>query len=122
MERTVFLLYALKDETEILTLTNDISKNITRLSIGNKQEIDANTKTNILECDIFICCLSTSSSKSLINIVKFARCIARKQINTLFLETADKCLEEEEDKSFFNDKTHKIDSIRDHIEKVNLFQ
>ena len=44
-------------------------------------------KKTILDCDIFICCLSKNFFESkLIDMVKFTYCVARKKINTIYLE------------------------------------
>jgi hypothetical protein len=62
-------------------------KNKVQLDDNNNVTLDDRSKQNILECDIFLCCLSLKFCESnLIDIVKFAHCIARKTINTFYLE------------------------------------
>ena len=90
MKQNVFLLFSKDDETntELKDLIQNV-ENIEHLKITQKNDfqLDDTTKQNILDCDIFICCLSKKFFESkLIDTVKFAYCIARKQINTFHLE------------------------------------
>jgi hypothetical protein len=120
MARNVFLLYSKDDETHTkLNELNQILNETKHLTQKNAFQLDENTKQSILECDIFICCLSKKFSESkLIDIVKFAYCIARKGINTLYLEPDKELfLEKLEDQSFFRLKTVEYSSFGQ-IEKV----
>ena len=120
MARNVFLLYSKDDETHTkLNELNQILNETKHLTQKNAFQLDENTKQSILECDIFICCLSKKFSESkLIDIVKFAHCIARKGINTLYLEPDKELfLEKLEDQSFFRLKTVEYSSFGQ-IEKV----
>ena len=121
MARNVLLLYFKGDETKLSDLIQEVSK-IKHLTRKNDSQLDENTKQSILECDIFICCLSKEFSESkMVDIVKFAYCIARKRINTIYLEK-DKVLflAKVEDQSFFRLKTVEYSSL-DQIKKVNIF-
>jgi hypothetical protein len=90
MTRKVFLLYSKDDENipKLESLKQNIKQNINLiLTQQNVVQLDNPTKQIILDCDIFICCLSIKFYDSkLIDAVKFAYCIARKQINTFHLE------------------------------------
>jgi len=90
MKKNVFLVFSKDDETitELKDLIQNV-ENIEHLKITQKNDfqLDDTTKQNILDCDIFICCLSKKFFESkLIDTVKFAYCIARKQINTFHLD------------------------------------
>ena len=94
MKKNVFLVFSKDDETitELKDLIQNV-ENIEHLKITQKNDfqLDDTTKQNILDCDIFICCLSKKFFESkLIDTVKFAYCIARKQINTFHLEDKEK--------------------------------
>ena len=94
MKKNVFLVFSKDDETitELKGLIQNV-ENIEHLKITQKNDfqLDDTTKQNILDCDIFICCLSKKFFESkLIDTVKFAYCIARKQINTFHLEDKEK--------------------------------
>jgi len=145
MVQKVFLLYSKDDEAnlELERLKQDVTKTkqfiLTPFS-DFELEDETNRKKIILECDIFFCCLSLKFYESnLIDIVKFAHCIARKTINTFYLEDDKELFKKIEDKikslgqndqpkekvllkvnrSFFGSKTVKYTSI-DKI-KVNIF-
>ena len=117
-------------------------KNKVQLDDNNNVTLDDRSKQNILECDIFICCLSKNFYNSkLTDVVKFAYSIARKKINTLYLENEKELFKEMEDQisllkekdrregeslllkinqSFFRFNTVEYSSI-DQIQKVNIF-
>ena len=145
MVQKVFLLYSKDDEAnlEIERLKQDVTKTkqfiLTTFS-DFELENETNRKKIILECDIFFCCLSLKFYESnLIDIVKFVHCIARKTINTFYLEDDKELFKKIEDKiksldqkdqpkkrfllkvnrSFFGSKTVKY-TFKDQI-KVNIF-
>jgi len=120
----------------IITETNKV-----QLDENNNVKLDDKSKQNILECDMFICCLSKNFYNSkLTDVVKFAYSIARKKIYTLYLENEKELLKEMEDhnllleetdrlkesflleinQSFFRFKTVEYSSIGQ-IQKVNIF-
>ena len=139
-----------KNNTKLNGFIQDIKQNpnliITEknkvLDENNNVTLDDRSKQNILECDIFICCLSLKFYESnLIDIVKFAHCIARKTINSFYLENGEELFRKMEDQisllkekdrreeesfllkinqSFFRLKTVEYSSI-DQIQKVNIF-
>jgi hypothetical protein len=139
-----------KNNTKLNGFIQDIKQNpnliITEknkvLDENNNVTLDDRSKQNILECDIFICCLSKNFYNSkLTDVVKFAYSIARKKINTLYLENEKELFKEMEDQisllkekdrreeesfllkinqSFFRLKTVEYSSI-DQIQKVNIF-
>ncbi len=145
MDRKVFLLYSKDDEAnlELERLKQDVTKT-KQFTLAPYSDFELENETNrkkiILECDIFFCCLSLKFYESnLIDIVKFAHCIARKTINTFYLEDEKELFKKMEDqiksldqkyqpkkrfmlevnRSFFGSKTVKYTSI-DQI-KVNIF-
>ena len=64
MKQNVFLLFSKDDETnpELKGLIQNV-ENIQHLNVTQKNdELDDRTKQNILDCDIFICCLSRKFS------------------------------------------------------------
>jgi len=118
----VFVIFSESDKTEVEDLIKDIS-NVTQFSL-NQDQIDESTKNDILKCNVFVCCLSNNSSQLLFNIVKFARCVARKEINTYYIDFIEP--EElfgerktKEELNFFRSKTNRISSFSDLI-KVNF--
>ena len=141
MDRKVLLLYSKDDEAniELENLKQDIKNKQLTLTPYSDFEFDKepNRKKIILECDTFICCLSLKFYESnLIDIVKFAHCIARKTINSFYLEDGEELFRKMEDqinqndqpeksfllqvnRSFFRSKTVKYSSI-DQI-KVSIF-
>ena len=142
MDRKVFLLYSKDDEAnvELERLKQDVTKT-KQLTLTPYSDFEfdkePNRKKIILECDIFICCLSLKFYESnLIDIVKFAHCIARKTINSFYLEDGEELFRKMKDqinqndqpekmfllqvnRSFFRSKTVKYSSI-DQI-KVSIF-
>jgi len=136
----VFVIYCENDKTKVDDLIKDIS-NVTPFSLNQGQtQINEEDKNKILKCDVFVCCLSRHSSELLFNIVKFARCVARKKINTYFIES-DGFLKTKEEQSlsdykvnpkiieqssgigiqnFFKDKTIIIKSMSD-IGEVSIY-
>ena len=86
----VFLLYSKDDinNKELEELMIDIKQDQNMIIKQNNDfQWDNTTKQTILVCDIFICCLSKKFFESkLIDMVKFTYCIARKKINTIYLE------------------------------------
>jgi hypothetical protein len=122
MKQNVFLLFSKYDEknTELKGLIQNV-ENIEHLKITQKNDfqLDDTTKQNILDCDIFICCLSRKFSDSkLIDTVKFASYIARSKINAFYLDNNIKrCLPKVEDQRFFEYRTVKFSSL-DQIVKV----
>jgi hypothetical protein len=124
MAQSVFLLYCKDDETnsKLGGLIRDIKHNQDLfITQKNDFQLDGKTKKIIFECDIFICCLSKKFSESkLIDIVKFTHYIARKRIDTIYLENQkERFLAKVEDQSFFRFKTVEYSSF-DQIEKVNI--
>jgi len=118
----VFVVYSESDKTEVEDLIKEIS-NVTPFSL-NQDQIDESTKNDILKCDVFVCCLSRNSSELLFNIVKFARCVARKEINTYYIgfigpEVLFEKRKSKEELNFFISKTNPISSFSDLI-KVNF--
>ena len=140
-----------KTNTQLYDFIQDIKQNSSlkvtekskvQLDDNNNVTLDDRSKQNILECDIFICCLSKNFYNSkLTDVVKFAYSIARKKINTLYLENEKELFKEMEDQisllkekdrrekesfllkinqSFFRLKTVEYSSI-DQIQKVNIF-
>ncbi len=124
MTRSVFLLYSRDDENipKLKSLIQDIEQNQNLiLTQQNVFQLDNTTKKIILECDIFICCLSWKFyNLKLIDTVKFAWCIARKQIITFYLRKDKERRLPEEDQNFFRYKTVEYSSI-DEIREVNIF-
>jgi hypothetical protein len=125
MARRVFFLYSKDDETNIKLkdLIQDIKQNQNFIFTQNNGfQLDDKTKEIILESDIFICCLSKKFyDLKLIDIVKFANCIARKRINTIYLENEkEQFLAKVEDQSFFRCKTVEFSSMGQ-IVKVDIF-
>ena len=124
MEQSVFLLFSKDDETntELKGLIKNV-ENIEHLKITQKNyyQLDDTAKQNILDCDIFICCLSRKFSDSnLIDTVKFASYIARRKINAFYLNNNIKrCLPKMEDQRFFEYRTVKFSSL-DQIVKVKI--
>jgi len=149
----VFIVYSEDDQknnTQLYDFIQDIKqnsnlkvteKNKVQLDDNNNVKLDEKSKQNILKCGIFICCLSKNFYNSkLTDIVKFAYSIARKKINTLYLENEKKLFKEMNDQillleeknrakesflleinqSFFRLKTVEYSSI-DQIQKVNIF-
>ena len=115
----VFIIYSKTDQIKVSSLINGIS-NVTPFPLDQSQtQIDESTKSIILKCSVFVCCLSINSSQLLFNVVKFARCVARKKINTYFIDS-NEFLKKQEEQSFFKYKTRKINSISD-LEMVNIF-
>ena len=149
-----FIVYSEDDQktnTQLYDFIQDIKQNSSlkvtekskvQLDDNNNVTLDDRSKQNILECDIFICCLSKNFYNSkLTDVVKFAYSIARKKINTLYLENELELFIEMEDQifllkekdrreeesfllkinqSFFRLKTVEYSSI-DQIQKVNIF-
>ena len=149
-----FIVYSEDDQktnTQLYDFIQDIKQNSSlkvtekskvQLDDNNNVTLDDRSKQNILECDIFICCLSKNFYNSkLTDVVKFAYSIARKKINTLYLENEEELFKEMEDQisllkekdrreeesfllkinqSFFRLKTVEYSSI-DQIQKVNIF-
>jgi len=105
----VFVIYSESDKTEVEDLIKDINKkdnNVTPFSLNQRQtQIDEEDKNKILKCDVFVCFLSRNSSPLLFNIVKFTRCVARKEINTYFIEP-DGFLKTKEEQSFLDYKAN----------------
>ena len=124
MKQNVFLLFSKDDETntELKGLIQNV-ENIEHLKITQKNDfrLDDTTKQNILDCDIFICCLSRKFSDSkLIDTVKFASYIARRKINAFYLDNSIKrCMPKVKDQSFFEYRTVKFSSF-DQIVKVKI--
>ena len=124
MKQNVFLLFSKDDETntELKGLIQNV-ENIEHLKITQKNDfrLDDTTKQNILDCDIFICCLSRKFSDSkLIDTVKFASYIARKKINTFYIDNdIEQYLQQKEDQSFFEYRTVKFSTL-DQIVKVKI--
>ncbi len=124
MKKNVFLVFCKDDEknTELKDLIQNV-ENIEHLKITQKNDfqLDDTTKQNILDCDIFICCVSRKFSDSnLINTIKFASYIARKKINTFYIDNNIKrCLPKVEYQSFFEYRTVKFSSL-DQIVKVSI--
>ena len=148
-----FIVYSEDDQktnTQLYDFIQDIKQNSSlkvtekskvQLDDNNNVTLDDRSKQNILECDIFICCLSKNFYNSkLTDVVKFAYSIARKKINTLYLENEEELFKEMEDQisllkekdrreeesfllkinqSLFT-KTVEYSSI-DQIQKVNIF-
>ena len=148
-----FIVYSEDDQktnTQLYDFIQDIKQNSSlkvtekskvQLDDNNNVTLDDRSKQNILECDIFICCLSKNFYNSkLTDVVKFAYSIARKKINTLYLENEKELFKEMEDQisllkekdrreeesfllkinqSLFT-KTVEYSSI-DQIQKVNIF-
>ena len=113
-----FVIYSKSDEEEVLGLTRDI-KNVTRKSLDqNQDQIDEPTKLLIIKCSVFVCFLTKNSSQLLLNLAKFARCIARKKIYRHFIGEEEFLNDEEQ--SFFEQKTIKFESI-ENIEQVKIF-
>ncbi len=111
-----FVIYSENDKKKVEDLTRSIN-NVTLKSFDQNQ-IDDETKRLIIECKFFICCLSKNSSQLLLDIAKFARCIARKEIYTHFIGPENNL--NNEDRSFFDQTTRK--SIKDIVQiKVKLF-
>jgi hypothetical protein len=96
----VFLLYSKDDinNKKLEELMKDIKQDQNMIIKQNNDfQWDNTTKQTILDCDIFICCLSRKFHDSkLIDAVKFAYCIARKQINTFHLEEKEELEEMQE--------------------------
>jgi hypothetical protein len=124
MKKNVFLLFSKDDETntELKGLIQNV-ENFEHFKITQKDyfRLDDTTKQNILDCDIFICCLSRKFSDSkLIDTVKFASYITRRKINAFYLDNNIKrCLPKVEDQRFFEYRTVKFSSL-DQIVKVNI--
>lgn len=128
MDLKIFLLYSSSQDVTKISALKDALK--ARKSIlteySDDNEIDDDNKKRIHECDIFICCLSKESPKSHVDIAKFARCIGRENVNTLYLEQPpDNDLENNKhfDKSFFRTETNEfmdVDSILKHVEEVSF--
>ncbi len=107
----VFVIFSESDKTEVEDLIKDINKkdnNVTPFSLSQRQtQIDEEDKNKILKCDVFVCFLSRNSSPLLFNIVKFTRCVARKEINAYFINESDVFLKTKEEKSFLEYKNSK---------------
>ena len=122
MKQNVFLLFSKDDETnpELKGLIQNV-ENIQHLNVTQKNdELDDRTKQNILDYDIFICFLSRKFSDSkLIDIVKFSSYIARKKINTFYIDNDIEQYLQQVDQSFFRYKTVEFSTL-DQIVKVNI--
>ncbi len=82
----VLIIYSQIDEANILPLINDIH-NVTRFPLDqSRDQLDEPTKSIILKCNIFVCCLSTNCSQLFLDIVKFAHYVARKEINAYYIQ------------------------------------
>ena len=141
-QKTNTLLYDFIQDIKHNSSLKVTEKSKVQLDDNNNVTLDDRSKQNILECDIFICCLSKNFYNSkLTDVVKFAYSIARKKINTLYLENEEELFKEMEDQisllkekdrreeesfllkinqSFFRLKTVEYSSI-DQIQKVNIF-
>jgi len=115
-----FVIYSESDEGEVLKLIGDIK--VTRISLKeNQDQIDEETKKQIIKCNVFVCFLSKNSSQLLLDVAKFARCIARKKIYWHFISGKGSCKMKDEEKSFFDEpKTNKFQSF-EKIEQVKIF-
>jgi hypothetical protein len=99
----VFVIYSESDQGKVSKLIKDI-RNVTPFPLDQiRTQIDEADKSKILKCGVFLCFLSSNSSPLLFNIVKFARCVARKKINAYFIEP-DGFLKTKEELSFSNYK------------------
>jgi len=106
----VFVIYCKSDETKVSPLISGIS-NVALFPLDQSQtQINEADKSIILKCNVFVCFLSSKSSPLLFNIVKFARCVARKKINTYFIEP-DGFLTTKEKQSFSNYEASKPKNI-----------
>jgi len=115
----VFIIYSKSDQTKVSPLINGISS-VTAFPLDKSQtQIDESTKSIILKCSVFVCCLSINSSQLLFDVVKFARCVARKEINAYFIDP-NGFLKKQEEQSFFKYKTREINSIS-YLEMVSIF-
>jgi len=122
-----FAIYSKSEENTVqnivLNLPNDIKNSLTLKPI--EYQFDEQTKSDIIECKVFICFLSPSSSQLLLDIAKFALCIARKEINAYFMIDSEKFyksrekVERNDDISFFKLKTTIFNSIENI--KVKIF-
>jgi len=102
------VIYSKSDEKEVLDLTQGIN-NVTLKSFDqNQNQVDEPTKSLIIDCNFFVCCLSKNSSQLLLDIAKFARCIARKEIYMHFI--GPQRILNNEDQSFL-EQTISIENI-----------
>jgi len=114
-----FVIYSEKDKEKVLELIGNII--VTQISLNqNQDQIDEETKKQIIECNVFVCFLSENSSKLLLDVAKFARCIARKKIYWHFIGEKKSWKIKDEEKSFFDQKTIKFDFF-EKIEQVKIF-
>ncbi len=96
----VFVIYFESDQTKVSALIKDI-RNVTLFPLNQGHtQINEEDKNKILECSVFLCFLSSNSSPLLFNIVKFARCVARKKINAHFINESDVFLKTKEEQNF----------------------
>jgi hypothetical protein len=121
-----FIIYSKSDEANILPLINDID-NVIRFPLDHsRDQLDESTKIKILKCNVFVCFLSTNCSKLFLDIVKFTRYVARKEINAYYIQPDkfDDFLKKEQSdlgiQNFFKYKTTRISSISD-LGEVNIY-
>ncbi len=89
-----FVIYSESDEGEVLKLIGDIK--VTRISLKeNQDQIDEETKKQIIKCNVFVCFLSKNSSQLLLDIAKFARREA-KEVWAYFISDPKEFLKDEE--------------------------
>ena len=113
-----FVICSENDKEKIEYLSRSIN-NVTLESFDKDQDqINELTKKSIIDCDFFVCCLSENSSQLLLNIAKFARCIARKEVWAYFIDPKEFLKDEE--LSFFEQKSNIFESI-ENIKEVKIF-
>jgi len=119
-----FVIYSENDKEKVEDLTRSIN-NVTLESFDKDQDqINELTKKSIIDCDFFVCCLSENSSQLLLNIAKFARCIARKEVWAYFIPNCDqKEFLKDEELRFFdqNSKTFEWHLTFEKIKEVKIF-
>jgi len=114
-----FVIYSEDDENKVFDLTQGINNDNFKSLKQNEDQIDEPTKSLIIKCNFFVCFLSKNSSQLLLDIAKFARCIARKKVN-VYLIPPEGFLKGE-DQSFFNKKANEFKSIQN-IVQVKYFK
>ncbi len=103
-----FVICFKSDEKIVSDLTRSIKSVFLKTFDQNQKQIDDETKLRIIECKSFVCCLSKNSSQLLLDIAKFARCIARKEIYMHFI--GPQRILNDEDQSFL-EQTISIENI-----------
>ena len=120
-----FVIYSENDKEKVEDLTTGLTRGINNVTLKSfnkdQDQINELTKKSIIDCDFFVCCLSKNSSQLLLNIAKFARCIARKEVWAYFIPNCDqKEFLKDEELRFFDQKSNIFESI-ENIKEVKIF-